>query len=157
MTAQEAYRLYRGRDASEKLFRSDKSFLGARAQRVYSNDAVQAKTFIEFVALIVRNRFYTLLKEQMYRLKTRQNTMTVPGAVRELEKIEMTRRNEAHYMLDYALTKTQKMILQSFGLSEDDAVGRTVEIALALKEAKNEIREEQGDQDNAQTEIGEID
>ena len=58
MTAQEAYSLYRGRDASEKLFRADKSFLGARSQRVYSNDAAQAKTFIEFVALIVRNRFY---------------------------------------------------------------------------------------------------
>ena len=87
MTAQEAYSLYRGRDASEKLFRSDKSFLGARSQRVYSNEAVQAKIFIEFVALIIRNRFYNLLKEQMCRLVTRRNTMTVPGAIRELEKI----------------------------------------------------------------------
>ena len=156
MTAQEAYGLYRGRDASEKLCRADKSFLGARSQRVYSNDAVQAKTFIEFVALIVRNRFYNLLKEQMCRLGTRRNTMTVPGAIRELEKIEMTRRNGAQYTLDYALTKTQKMLLQSFGLSADDTVNRTVEIARTLAEAKNETVKEQGEEDDAQTQVHEL-
>ena len=156
MTAQEAYGLYRGRDVSEKLFRADKSFLGARSQRVYSNDAVQAKTFIEFVALIVRNRFYNLLKEQMCRLGTRRNTMTVPGAIRELEKIEMTRRNGAQYTLDYALTKTQKMLLQSFGLSADDTVNRTVEIARTLAEAKNETVKEQGEEDDAQTQVHEL-
>ena len=156
MTAQEAYGLYRGRDVSEKLFRADKSFLGARSQRVYSNDAVQAKTFIEFVALIVRNRFYNLLKEQMCRLGTRRNTMTVPGAIRELEKIEMTRRNGAQYTLDYALTRTQKMLLQSFGLSADDTVNRTVEIARTLAEAKNETVKEQGEEDDAQTQVHEL-
>ena len=156
MTAQEAYSLYRGRDASEKLFRSDKSFLGARSQRVYSNEAVQAKIFIEFVALIIRNRFYNLLKEQMCRLVTRRNTMTVPGAIRELEKIEMTRRNGAQYMLDYALTKTQKMLLQSFGLNADETVSRAMEIARILTESKNEIVNEQGEEDDAQTEVDEL-
>ena len=156
MTAQEAYRLYRGRDISEKLFRSDKSFLGSRSQRVHSNDATQAKTFIEFVALIVRNRFYNLLKAQMQRLQTRQNTMTVPGAIRELEKIEMTKRNGAQYILDYALTKTQKMILQSFGMSAEDAVSRVAEIARKLAESQNEITEEQREEDDAQTEVDEL-
>lgn len=83
MTAQEAYRLYRGRDVSEKLFRADKSFLGSSAQRIHSNKALHAKIFVEFVALIIRNRFFNLLKDQMERLKTRSNTMTVPGAIRE--------------------------------------------------------------------------
>ena len=156
MTAQEAYRLYRGRDISEKLFRSDKSFLGSRSQRVHSNDATQAKTFIEFVALIVRNRFYNLLKAQMQRLQTRQNTMTVPGAIRELEKIEMTKRNGAQYILDYALTKTQKVILQSFGMSAEDAVSRVAEIARKLAESQNEITEEQREEDDAQTEVDEL-
>ncbi len=74
---------------------------------------MHAKIFIEFVALIVRNRFYNLLKEQMLRLKTRRNTMTVPGAIRELEQIEMTGRVDSQYLLDFALTKNQKMIFQS--------------------------------------------
>ena len=67
MTAQEAYRLYRGRDVSEKLFRADKSFLGSSAQRIHSNEALHAKIFVEFVALIIRNRFFNLLKDQLER------------------------------------------------------------------------------------------
>lgn len=46
----------------------------------------------------------------MERLKTRSNTMPVPGAICELDKIEMTRRNGGHYLLDHALTKNQKTI-----------------------------------------------
>ena len=77
-------------------------------------------SFIEFVALIVRNRIYNLLKEQMIRMETKQKYMTVPAAIRELEKIEMVRRNGRNYKLDHAVTRTQKLILNSFGLDETD-------------------------------------
>lgn len=77
-------------------------------------------SFIEFVALIVRNRIYNLLKEQMIRMETKQKYMTVPSAIRELEKIEMVRRNGRNYKLDHAVTRTQKLILNSFGLDETD-------------------------------------
>ena len=40
--------------------------------------------------------------------------MTVPAAIRELEKIEMVRRNGRHYKLDHAVTKTQKLIPEFF-------------------------------------------
>jgi transposase len=56
MTAQEALELYKGRDASEKLFRGDKTYLGNQSMRVYSNESMEAKIFVEFVALIIRNR-----------------------------------------------------------------------------------------------------
>ena len=37
--------------------------------------------------------------------------MTVPAAIRELEKIEMVRRNGGgSYKLDHAVTKTKKII-----------------------------------------------
>ena len=36
MTAKEALELYKSRDASEKLFKADKSFLGNRSLRVYT-------------------------------------------------------------------------------------------------------------------------
>lgn len=154
MTAEEAYHLYRGRDASEKLFRADKSFLGSRSQRVHTNEAVEAKIFIEFIALIVRNRFYNLLKEQMLRLNTRRNTMTVPGAIRELEKLEMTRRNGTLYLQDYALTKSQKMIFQAFGLSAEDVAVSTQKLTAILSALKDEkIREEEEGEDDAETEI----
>lgn len=154
MTAQEAYRLYRGRDVSEKLFRADKSFLGSSAQRIHSNEALHAKIFVEFVALIIRNRFFNLLKDQMERLKTRSNTMTVPGAIRELDKIEMTRRNGGRYLLDHALTKNQKMIFQSFGLSAEKVFEEAKTLTDKLLEARDEkVREDE----DAQTEVDCVD
>lgn len=109
---------YKGRDISEKLFRSDKTFIGSKSERVQSSQSMSSKIFIEFIALIVRNRIYNLLKEQMIRLETKQKYMTVPAAIRELEKIEMVRRNNGVYKLDHAVTRTQKIILSSFGLDE---------------------------------------
>ena len=38
MTAEEAINLYKSRDVSEKLFRGDKSYMGASAERVYGNE-----------------------------------------------------------------------------------------------------------------------
>ena len=63
----QALELYKSRDASEKLFRGDKSYLGNKSFRVHTSESVHAKIFIEFVALIIRSRFYTCLKEQMQR------------------------------------------------------------------------------------------
>lgn len=120
MTASQAMILYKGRDISEELFRNDKTFLGARSERVASEESMSSKIFIEFIALIIRNRIYNLLKENMIRLEKKHNYMTVPAAIRELEKIEMVRINGAHYKLDHAVTKTQKIILSSFGLDEKD-------------------------------------
>lgn len=117
MTAKEALELYKSRDASEKLFRGDKSYLGNKSMRVYTDESVSAKIFIEFVALIIRNRFYTLLKDENEKLESRQNYMTVPAAIRELEKIEMIRGMDKIYRMDHAITATQKTILGAFGIN----------------------------------------
>lgn len=117
MTAKEAIELYKSRDASEKLFRGDKSYLGNKSMRVYTDESVSAKIFIEFVALIVRSRFYCLLKDENERLESRQNYMDVPAAIRELEKIEMIRGMDRTYRLDHAVTAAQKTILGAFGIS----------------------------------------
>lgn len=143
MTATQALVQYKGRDISEKLFRSDKTFIGSQSERVCSSESMSSKIFLEFIALIVRNRIYNLLKEQMIRLETRQKYMTVPVAIRELEKIEMVRRNNNSYILDHAVTKTQKTILSSFGLGDADIrksaeeYGRLLSVAQAF-ESKEE-------------------
>lgn len=110
MTAAQALELYKSRDASEKLFRGDKSYLGNKSFRVH------AKIFIEFVALIIRSRFYTCLKEQMQK-NGKKNYMTVPAAIRELEKIELIRQSDREYRMDYAVTATQKEILKAFNMT----------------------------------------
>ena len=56
----------------------------------------------------------------MLRLETKPNYMTVPAALRELEKIEMVRRSNGRYRLDHAVTKRQKVILSSFGMDENN-------------------------------------
>ena len=116
MTAGEAIDLYRSRDASEKLFRGDKSYLGTKSIRVYSDESVSAKIFIEFVALIIRNRIYTKLRDEVERLGKDPNFMTVPAAIKELEKIEIIRGLDLVYRLDHAITATQKTILSAFDM-----------------------------------------
>ena len=116
MTAAQALELYKSRDASEKLFRGDKSYLGKKSFRVHTSESVHAKIFIEFVALIIRSRFYTCLKEQMQK-NGKKNYMTVPAAIRELEKIELIRQSDREYRMDYAVTATQKEILKAFNMT----------------------------------------
>lgn len=120
MTAEEALNLYKSRDDSEKTFRVDKSYLGANCERVYSNESVDTKIFIGFIATIIRNKIYTLLKEETGRMDRKPNFMTVPAALKELEKIEVLRGADGEYILDHAVTATQKTILKAFGMTADD-------------------------------------
>ena len=85
--------------------------------RVYGNEPMHTKIFIEFVALIVRNKIYTCLKERMKELKKRKNYMTVPASLKELNKIELIRQADGIYRLDHAVTATQKDILQVFNMT----------------------------------------
>ena len=117
MDAAEALELYKSRDASEKLFRGDKSYLGEKSMRTYHDEPTHAKIFIEFVALIVRNKIYTCLKDRMNELQKKKNYMTVPAALKELDKIEIIRQMDGVYRLDHAVTATQKDILQAFNMT----------------------------------------
>ena len=56
MSASRALIHYKGRDISEKLFSSDKSFIGSKSMRVHYGESLSAKIFIEFIALIIRNK-----------------------------------------------------------------------------------------------------
>ena len=140
MTATQALMHYKGRDVSEKLFCADKSFLGSRSMRIQTAESLRAKLFVEFVAQIVRNRMYNLLKDTMLRMETRPNFMTVPAAIRELEKMEMVRRSGGLYRLDHAVTKRQRTILAAFGISEEDIRKLATGIGKELSDADKELR-----------------
>ncbi len=120
MTAEEAINLYKSRDASEKLFRGDKSYMGGRAERVYVNESLETKLFIEFIALIIRNKIYTCLKDEVKESGQKENYMTVPAALKELEKIEMIKSSDRTYRIDHAVSATQKTILKAFGMNAAD-------------------------------------
>lgn len=118
MTAKDAISIYRSRDESEKLFCADKSFLGNRTLGVYSEESVEGKIFIEFVALIIRCRLYTLIKEEVARTGSRSNYMNVPAAINQLEHIRIVWQADQVYRLTQALTNAQKAILSAFGMNE---------------------------------------
>ena len=132
MDAKEAISLYKSRDGSEKLFRGDKSYLGEKSLRVRTDERMDSKIFIEFIALIVRNRIYRCLKEKMKAMDKKPNYMTVPAALKELEKIEMVRLTDNVYHLDHAVTATQKTILEAFGLDVQNVKYRADEISRIL-------------------------
>lgn len=136
MSAKEALDLYKSRDVSEKLFRGDKSYLGDKSLRVYGDSSAESKIFIEFIALIIRSRIYTCLKDTMKDLDKRPNYMTVPAALKELDKIEMVRLTDNRYRLDHAVTAVQKTILKAFGMDANVIRHYAAEISGMLKEAK---------------------
>ena len=133
MTAKEALHIYKSRDFSEKAFRGDKTYLGDKSLRVHSTESTAAKIFVEFVAMIIRNKLYTCLLDEMKRLGKKLNYMTVPAAIKELEKIEMTRQTDNIYRLDHAVTATQKKILKAFDLTEKNIEYRAAWISETLK------------------------
>ena len=59
----------------------------------------------------------------MKKLDKKLNYMTVPVAIKELEKIEMVRQLDNIYRLDHAVTANQKVILKAFGLDENSTRG----------------------------------
>lgn len=136
MSAKEAIELYKSRDTSEKLFRGDKSYLGNKSIRVYSEESARAKIFVEFVAMILRCKMYTKLKEEMKKLEKKPNYMTVPAALKELEKIEMVRQLDNVYRLDHAVTANQKTILNAFGLDANHIKYYAPELSKELKKAE---------------------
>ncbi len=153
MSASQALIQYKGRDVSEKLFRADKSFIGSKSNRSYSSETHSAKTFVEFIALIVRNRIYNLLKDTMLKLENNPNYMTVPAALRELEKIEMVRRSKDRYRLDHAVSKRQKVILSAFGLEDNDVRSAAGQISNLLVNKQSLLDVESEDKEDGQDEI----
>ena len=58
MTASEALDIYRKRDSVEKIFRMLKTGLEYDTFRVHSQDSLESKTYVMFIASIVRNYLF---------------------------------------------------------------------------------------------------
>lgn len=126
MNASEALNKYRHRDSIEKLFRTDKSYLGGKSFRVYTDEALESKTMISFLAIILRNDMYNRLRP-LYQ-KDRKN-YTVPEAIHQLNKLTITRDSDGRYYQKYAATKKQKAILKAYGLTEQEYAKEAEKIA----------------------------
>ena len=92
----------------------------------------------------------------MLKLDGSPNYMTVPADLRELEKIEMVRRNNNHYVLDHAVTRKQKTILSAFGLDENSIYTSSAEISGLLTKNKSLITTTE-ETDDGENEVDSID
>ena len=69
------------------------------------------------------------------------NFMTVPAALRELDKIEMIKGLDNEYRLDHAVTATQKAILNAFGMTAQDIKLKAKELSAELARIEEEAAE----------------
>lgn len=132
MDAAEALSIYRDRDAVEKTFRMEKSYLGFDVFRVHNTEKLESKVFVSFVALIIRNEIYQALKP-MYKKNRKENT--VPKVIREYERLGITKLSDNKYHVRYSLTSRQKKILGAVGVTEKDYMDKINKIVQALNES----------------------
>ena len=67
--------------------------------------------------------------------------MTVPAALKELEKIEMIKGADNIYHLDHAVTATQKAILKAFNITAANVQKQADAIAADLERIEKESAE----------------
>lgn len=107
---------YRDRDVVEKMFRSLKSYLDYDSLAVHYDSSLKSKTFIVFIASIVRSIIWHNIKD-LY-IKDKKN-YTIPTSLRELEKVEVTKGQNGIYRRTSALNSKNKKILTAFNIDEN--------------------------------------
>lgn len=140
ISAEEALDLYKGRDASENLFRGDKSYIDNMSVNNYLEEPVDGKIFIEFIALIIRNKIYCHLTDEMKENVGELTDITVPLAIRELEKIEMVKHMDGIYRLDHPVTTRQKNLLKAFGLHSVDVTKEALTLGKELAKMNSSLK-----------------
>ena len=117
MSSSKALSIYRDRDTVEKLFEALKTDMDYEKYRVSSSSSLRGKTFMIFIASIIRSRIFYKTKD----LKdTNRKDYTVPAIINELLNIEVSKNAKDKYVRRYSLTSKQKNILSKFNLTEKD-------------------------------------
>ena len=108
-STQEAHDLYRIKDVVEKGFCKFKNSLGLGRLHVQSNDRMQNKIFVGFIALILMSWIHKNMSDKgMYK------QMTFDKMMLTLSKIKIAKINDQRILRP--LTKEQKQILQQLGV-----------------------------------------
>jgi hypothetical protein len=108
--AAEAIRIYRDKDVVEKGFLRLKHSLGLDRLRVHSQEAMESKVFVGFLALILSAHVHRIMSDHnLYR------SMTIKDLIRTMEKLR-TQIVDGRRIL-FPLTKRQKQICAAFGIS----------------------------------------
>ena len=113
-TALEALLAMSKRDIVEKVFRALKSWLGMEKLGVHSEDAMQSKSLIWFVASIIHSLIFT--KTEKLRV-TNKKDYTMPAIIDILEEVTVDKDLETGvYKRRYGLRSKQKKVLKCFNI-----------------------------------------
>ena len=113
MTAEEALEIYRDKDVVEKSFADLKNQLDLKWLRVHSSGRMQARIFIQFIALILQSRIQKTIREEAA-LAGRYSPKLLLGEMESLTKIHYTGRYKD---LVSEVSKKQRVILQAFSIA----------------------------------------
>jgi hypothetical protein len=108
--ARDAISVYRAKDVVEKGFHSMKSNLDLGRLRVHSDDAMQNKVFICFIALILKCFIHRVMLENGLYYST-----TMKKLLNTLDKLKLQRISNEHIL--FPLTKEQKAIYDAFSIA----------------------------------------
>lgn len=110
---QSAYDIYRMKDAVEKSFMRYKQNLGLKRLRVHSDERVQNKVFVAFVALIISSAIHGIMKK-----KELYKHMTFDKLFMTLAKLKSATINGKAILRP--ITKEQTEIFKAFGVRLPD-------------------------------------
>ena len=119
LTADDALKRYRYKEAVECAFDSLKNTLDGKRFRTHNDKTTKGKMFVEFISLILHNRLSAAQNELKRIDLKRYRKMTVGVMVRELSDVIFTKDTSGSIKLKKAPTATQKAILDALGISLD--------------------------------------
>lgn len=120
-------RIARMRDKGEKCFRRLKWQLDMTKTYCHGLDTYEGKMFVAFVALVLAEAFRWAQRELLGRI-----TSTTATAIGELEKYQVMRKEDQTWMPVYAMTKKQKELFGSLGLSEPTVISKARQLFLQV-------------------------
>jgi transposase len=115
-TSSEALDTYRRKDTIEKGFDDIKNYIGMKRLHTHSSNTTDGKIFCSFIALIAAIEMTNKLSEFM-----KKKSMSKDALISELEKIKVVIMSDGRRLMN-PITKTQRTIFETFGLSEDDLI-----------------------------------
>jgi transposase len=114
LDSKEVLSIYRRKDLVEKCFDNLKNSIDMKRIRTHNNDTCEGKSFVAFIALILKSVLDNKLHDYMLK-----NNMTIEKVLKEMAKIRIVRFSEGHVLLN-PITKRQREILEQFGITESE-------------------------------------
>lgn len=114
LTTDDLLKIYRKKDVVEKCFDNLKNELDLKRLRIHSDNALEGKMFITFIALILRSYL-----EQAKTKNKQTNDMTVERIIMELDKLKIVTYQDDKKMLT-PFTSKQKDILNCLDISMEE-------------------------------------